>query len=253
MQSIKSFKGASSIARYLRAYDRKPALWKLRWKPVCSSTEKDLSEWISKKPILENEFRAFFSARQVHGTGQRGKKWHSPIGGVWISAAVPYSCEIKSPELLGISLSVSLSKRLEHYDIPVKIKWPNDLIVDNRKLVGFLPKLISRGNSIRYFRMGIGLNVFNKVPLEGISIREIIRLSSTGLDFWSAEVLLALEDSIELLSSPNALLDDATQRLWAENLSLENSNSIWRIEGLSPDGGLKLRKGSKYKILRRWI
>ena len=252
MHIVKTFKGASSVARYLHSGGRRNKLWKLRWKPVSSSTEKDLSEWIKKKPLLEDEFRAFFAGRQVYGTGQRGRKWHSPAGGVWISAAIPSSSNIKSPELLGLSLAVSLSQRLENYSIPVRIKWPNDLMVNQRKLVGFLPKLISRGNSIRYFRFGIGLNVFNKSPIEGISIQEIIRSSSAGLDFWSAEVLFALEDCIELLSSPEVLLLEARNRLWAENLSLENENSLWDIDGFLSDGALKIKQGSRNKILRRW-
>ena len=252
MHLVKKFKGASSVARYLHSGRRRNKLWKLRWMPVCSSTEKKLSEWIREKPILGNEFRAFFAGRQVHGKGQRGRKWHSPSGGVWLSAAIPYSSNVKSPELLGLSLAVSLSRHLENHCIPVRIKWPNDLMVNQRKLVGFLPKLISRGNSIRYFRFGIGLNVLNKSPVEGISIREIIRLSSAGLDFWSAEVLFALEDCIELLSSPEVLLLEARNRLWAENLSLENENSLWDIDGFLSDGALKIKQGSRNKILRRW-
>ena len=67
----------------------------------------------------------------------------------------------------------TLVERLERIGVNVKIKWPNDLLVDGKKLAGILPRLFSRGGELRLFRVGVGLNVFNNVPKEGISLKQI--------------------------------------------------------------------------------
>ena len=161
MLRIDPCKGAGIVAHSWRNRSRGGMPWHLRWKPVCASTESVLSDWLRDKPFLENQPRAFIAARQTHGRGQRGKVWHSPEGGVWISAAIPWSKQNNSACLMGLAVAVALAERLENCSVPVKIKWPNDLLVEGRKLAGLLPSLIHRGGKIRLARIGLGLNVRN--------------------------------------------------------------------------------------------
>ena len=249
---IQSFKGASSIARILKSNLKNSIQWRLRWSPVCSSTEKELSNWLREKPFLGNDFRAVFSGRQLHGKGQAGRRWCSPYGGVWVSASMPCSENIYHPELIGLALAVSLSKRIEKYNVPVKIKWPNDLMVGKNKIAGFLPKLISRGNLIRYARLGIGLNIYNKVPRKGLALKSIASIRNLRLDFWSAEVLFSIEESLELISLQDSFLYEIENRLWSKEIYLETAESPWKIEGIASNGGLIIKKGIQQKILRRW-
>ncbi len=248
----RSFNSAPFIARFLRNNQKPSELWKLRWKPVCGSTERELSLWLKNKPFSQNEFRGIFASRQLYGKGQNGKIWHSPKGGVWISVAIPFNYNTHSPELLGLAMAVSLSKCIEIQGVPVKIKWPNDLVFGDRKLAGFLPKIISRGSAIRYARIGIGLNIMNKVPPEGISLKEILGSSHINLEFWSAEVLFAIEEAIDLLNYPKLICAFAEQRLWATELLLDDLSSPWDINGFSKNGGLIVQRGSSIKTLSNW-
>ena len=252
MSRIISFTGASLVSRSLRSSGKDYAPWKLRWKPVCASTERDLSKWLKEKPFSGKDFRAVFTKRQLFGIGQKGRSWYSPAGGVWISAVMPIISNLKAPGLLGLAFAVALSESLEKKGVPVKIKWPNDLLVWDKKLAGFLPKIISRGGSVRYARIGIGLNIKNTVPFEGISLKEIMPTCNLKLDFWSAEVLFALEKASFLIGSPEFICSEAEKRLWKTELLLENSNYLWKIEGFDLDGGLRIRKDSNLQILRRW-
>ena len=86
MKKVQSFRGAAGVAYKWRvkSFGKRP--WNLRWKPVCASTERDLSEWLKEKPLKSHFPRAVIAARQTAGVGQRGRIWQAPIGGVWISA-----------------------------------------------------------------------------------------------------------------------------------------------------------------------
>tara|TARA_Y100001968_G_scaffold311122_1_gene332850 strand:- start:1592 stop:2347 length:756 start_codon:yes stop_codon:yes gene_type:complete len=250
-----TFKGTSSsinsIKRYLKCSSESSALWKIQWKSICSSTEIDLSSWIDDEPRI-GPFRAIFAGKQLDGFGQNGRVWHSSLGGVWLSAAMPFPCVKSRPELMGLAIALSLSKRLESMNVPVKIKWPNDLIVYNRKLAGFLPRIISRGKEIRFARIGLGLNVVNKVPKEGIALKEIITTSDESLDFWSAETLLSLENAMRLMPSPSKICDQVENRLWSKEYIEPNSGDIYNIKGLALDGSLIINKGNYSKKLIRW-
>ena len=83
------------------------------------------------------------------------------------------ACENNS-QLYGLAVALALVERIERIGINVNIKWPNDLLVDGQKLAGILPRLLFRGGKLRLLRVGVGLNVFNNVPKEGISLKQII-------------------------------------------------------------------------------
>ena len=164
-------RGGRELALHRRRFRTEPlGTWNLRWLPVCSSTETCLAEWLQDAPDLVRP-RAVVAGRQRRGIGQRGRPWQSPTGGVWLSAAMPWPGQSATAAgLLGLAVALELANRLERPGVPVRIKWPNDLLVDGRKLAGLLPRLVHRGNRLRMVRCGVGLNVCNNVPAGGIAL-----------------------------------------------------------------------------------
>ena len=149
MKDHRIYRGVARIAKYHRLNDLTSWNWRLVWKPVCSSTETELSFWLKYQPILKNQPRAIFSSRQIFGQGQHGRSWFSPPGGVWLSAAIRNDgVDEKAKELFGLAVAYALLERLEIKGIEVKIKWPNDLLVNGQKLAGCLPRLFFRGKEI---------------------------------------------------------------------------------------------------------
>ena len=67
MKTVDSFTGAAAIAHKWRTKTLGGRPWKLRWKPVCASTEIALAEWLKEKPLLESQQRAVISERQTFG------------------------------------------------------------------------------------------------------------------------------------------------------------------------------------------
>ncbi len=249
MKNNNESKGTGSIAYYLKLNHSNKWGWRLNWKPICSSTETDLSKWIADQPLLQNQPRALFASRQRFGKGQYGRIWESPKGGVWVSAAIPQDSSFtKSIELYGLAIALALAQRIEMTGINVKIKWPNDLLVNGQKLAGFLPKLFYRGGRLRLIRVGVGLNVSNKVPKTGISLAKVNGHQNTNINFWSAEVLFAIENSIELCGNEKLLCKEVERRLWKKIFIDPKNGYKWNIKGIHSSGGLSLYRGGEEKI-----
>ena len=243
-------KGVGLIYRYHKLNHSSPRSWRIFLRPICASTEIELSKWIAEKPVKKNQPIAIFSSCQRFGRGQAGRIWHAPKGGVWVSAAIKREepCENNS-QLYGLAVALALVERIERIGVDVNIKWPNDLLVDGQKLAGILPRLSIRGGKLRLLRVGVGLNVFNNVPKEGISLKQIIGDKMMNINFWSSEVLLAIERSLDFLDNKNFLCSQVEQRLWSEKYIDQKTGYEWDIKGIDSSGKLVLFKGDKERVL----
>ncbi len=243
-------RGVGLIYRYHKLNHSSSSSWRLIFRPICASTEIELSKLIAERPVKKNQLIAIFSSCQRFGQGQAGRIWHAPKGGVWVSAAIQREglCENNS-QLYGLAVALALVERIERIGVNVNIKWPNDLLVDGQKLAGILPRLIFRGEKLRLLRVGVGLNVFNKVPKEGISLKQIVRDKIMNINFWSSEVLLAIERSLDLLDNKNFLCSQIEKRLWSRKYIDKETGYQWNIKGIDTSGRLILFKEDKEKVL----
>lgn len=252
MNIVKPFKGAANIVSLWRRESRGARPWSLRWQPVCTSTELGLTQWLHDQPWSDTYPRALLAACQRRGMGQQGKVWQSLHGGVWISAALPSSQECGSGALFGLAVALAVAEQLECYELPVRIKWPNDLVLHGRKVAGVLPRLIYRGDQVRLARVGLGLNVCNPVPREGIALREILCSGHCRPIKWCVKVLCALDRSIEYAARKEWLLDQLERRLWADEVPDPTGGQPWEVLGLRNDGAIRLKRGRENTIWTRW-
>tara|TARA_B100000965_G_scaffold374774_1_gene366342 strand:- start:1197 stop:1952 length:756 start_codon:yes stop_codon:yes gene_type:complete len=249
MNNKRLFRGVGGIYRYHKLKQPNCNSWSLIWRPICASTEIELTNWIAETPVGKNGRKAIFAGTQKFGQGQFGRNWHSPNGGVWVSAAMTRDIDTNNYELYGLAVALAMVERFERIGIDVKIKWPNDLLVDGKKLAGILPRILSRGGKLRLLRVGVGLNVFNNVPQEGISLKQIIDNGNININFWSSEVLFAIERSSDLLDDQGYLCSQIEQRLWSKEFFDKQTGSQWLIKGVNPSGKLILVKDGKEKLL----
>ena len=250
MNNQKFDRGVGLIYKYHKSNHPSPKSWRLMLKSICASTEIELSNWIAKKPVKKNQPIAIFSTCQKFGQGQAGRIWHAPKGGVWVSAAINRedSCENNS-QLYGLAVALALVERIERIGVNVNIKWSNDLLVDGQKLAGILPRLFFRGGKLRLLRVGVGLNVFNNVPKEGISLKQIVGKKKMNINFWSSEVLLAIERSLDFLEDKNLLCSQVEERLWSKKYIEKETGNQWDIKGIDSIGRLIIFNEGKEKIL----
>ena len=250
MNNRNLYRGVGLISRYHKLNNSSARSWRLMFKPICASTEIELSNWIAEKPVQKNHPKAMFASCQKFGQGQVGRIWQAPKGGVWVSAAIKRDGLYENnSQLYGLAVALALAKRIERIGVNVNIKWPNDLLVDGQKLAGILPRLFFRGKKLRLLRVGVGLNVFNNVPKEGISLKQIIGDKNMDLNFWSSEVLLAIERSLDFLNNKNLLCGQVDKRLWSRKYIDKETGKQWNIKGIETSGRLVLFKEGENKVL----
>lgn len=106
------------------------------------------------------------SERQTHGRGRLNRKWISPKGGIWMSLILHPDFEISVSTLFPIIASLALAVAIETVlKIKPRIKWPNDILVNGKKVAGILIDSTMESGKIGYLVLGVGIN-FNVKPDE---------------------------------------------------------------------------------------
>jgi BirA family biotin operon repressor/biotin-[acetyl-CoA-carboxylase] ligase len=235
-------------------------LWQRRRLAVCASTELELDRWLRRQPPPDPEGserlswrRLVVARRQRFGRGQQGRFWVSPPGGLWLSAAFPWPLCPREAATLPLALALGLALELERIGLPerrlpLRIKWPNDLLVQGRKLAGLLPRLRLRGNRVCWGQIGLGLNGTNPVPAGAIGLGEALQAAAgrPGRRFdpratprqLEALACRAIETALALADQPEHVRCEVEQRLWRPPLGFERDGTTWRIAALLADGGL---------------
>lgn len=147
-------------ALLLRAY--RPLV--LHCPEICFYDEVDSTNSVAERLIAEGRQTPFvvIAARQTAGRGRRGREWHSPsAGGLQASFAFrPERAPRDMPAItlwLGLAIARHLRDRLQ---LPVFVKWPNDLLLRGKKLAGMLTEARIDADHIRDLVFGLGLNLF---------------------------------------------------------------------------------------------
>lgn len=135
---------------------------------------------------------AVIAARQTAGRGQWGRRWESDSGGLYLSHAV--APDIPAGERAGLTQCSAwgIATALRDRGIPVVLKWPNDLLLTERKLGGILTETKVKNGRINQAVIGVGLNWSNPVPPTGINLENFFTDHPTSPGVNSVELLAAL-------------------------------------------------------------
>lgn len=238
-----------------------PLAWQLRVLPVCASTERQLDAWLDRRlpgrdsPALQAPM-AVLAEHQRFAQGQQGRTWLSPPGGVWLSAALPWPADPVQAAVPGLAAAVGVALQLEALGLPVRIKWPNDLLLERpgrpaAKLAGLLPRLRLRGGRIRWARVGLGLNGCNPVPPVGVNLVAALGRAGAAPRRLAPRVLAGLEWAMAAAGQPERVWRLADQRLWLPPQPLRIHGEDWQPLALARDGGLLLASGARRRVLQR--
>ncbi len=113
---------------------------------------------VARQIIRNGEKESFVvvAEKQVSGRGRGKRIWCSPPGGVYLSIAIP-SSEITEKGLSFLSAWVVAESIKEETSITPRVKWPNDILIQNKKISGIL---VETGRGKRAFSLiGIGINL----------------------------------------------------------------------------------------------
>ena len=99
--------------------------------------------------------------KQTMGRGRRGRSWLSPEGdGIYASLVLrPDMSPSRAPRITLMTAVAIAEALLSLVRIDLKIKWPNDILVNGRKLAGILTEISADMDSVNYIVVGLGINV----------------------------------------------------------------------------------------------
>lgn len=183
--------------------------------------------------------------QQTGGRGQRGRRWASEGGGLWLSViGRPTATQELGGLSLRIGLAVAAALEATVPTLPsVRLKWPNDLILEGRKLGGILTEARWSDGLCLWVVAGVGLNVRNRLADE---LRPIaIRLAECAPEIGPAElagpviaaVAAALRESGPL--SPQAVADFARRDVLCGAMVDHPVAGV--ASGITADGALRVR------------
>lgn len=128
--------------------------------------------------LEEPEGTVVISEEQTGGIGRLGRSWISPKKkGIWLSVILKPEVEPMNVSKIALVGAAAVNKALEDMGIKSGIKWPNDIVVDGKKVCGILTEMSCELNMINYVVMGIGINV----NLDMVDIPEDIHHKATSL------------------------------------------------------------------------
>lgn len=194
---------------------------------------------------------------QTQGRGQRGAKWHSKAGANLLLTIIIDADNLSALDQFVISelTALSLVSFLRKIGISSVCKWPNDILVDNRKIAGVLIENQLQGSNVAKSIIGIGLNV-NQLDFEGFN--------ATSIQFEKKEFTPIIEVLMSLINSFNeewsfynsSGREKVEERylnvLYGNNnlVQMEDESGVFfgNIDGIEKSGKLRVKKDDKLMI-----
>jgi BirA family biotin operon repressor/biotin-[acetyl-CoA-carboxylase] ligase len=123
-------------------------------------------------------FTVVVAGRQIRGRGRMRRVWGSEEGGLYFTVVLRPRLPVMWSSRVNFLVSLTLAGVLrEGYGVDAGLKWPNDILVQGRKLSGLLSEMESEGDQVRFINVGIGLNVNNRPPAvepPAVSLQELL-------------------------------------------------------------------------------
>lgn len=95
---------------------------------------------------------------QTGGRGRLGRKWISPEGGIWFSVILKPKMQPQYASRITFLAGVCVARAMRNYGLAAKIKWPNDILINGKKVCGILTEIGAEMDSINYLIVGIGID-----------------------------------------------------------------------------------------------
>ena len=137
--------------------------------------------------------------QQTAGRGQRGKQWEAQVGKNLTFSVIlqPHFLQASEQFWLNIAVSLGISDWLETFvGDRLKVKWPNDLYIQQRKIGGILIENSLQGYTIAWSVVGIGLNI-NQSRFQYSTATSLINETPNSSEFVLSDLITSLLESLE--------------------------------------------------------
>ncbi len=107
-------------------------------------------------------FTVVLADRQKAGRGRLSRQWYSKKGGLYFTIVLRPQIPPPLMSRFGFAASLVLARVLQdHFNIDARVKWPNDILVNEKKLCGMLSEMEVVDEQVSFLNIGIGINVNN--------------------------------------------------------------------------------------------
>ncbi|MFC7370539.1 biotin--[acetyl-CoA-carboxylase] ligase [Fictibacillus iocasae] len=173
---------------------------KIHYYPSLKSTQEMAHHEAAK---ADEEGMLVVADEQTGGRGRLGRSWHSPSGtGIWMSLILKPRIPLQKAPQLTLLTAVAVVRAIEKKTgLAADIKWPNDILLNGKKIVGILTELQAEADQIHSVIIGMGMNINQKLEHFQEDIRSIatsLHIES-GKEFVRADLIAAVMLEIEEL------------------------------------------------------
>lgn len=130
--------------------------------------------------------------KQESGKGRRGRSWVSPSGtGIFMTLMIKPDINPNNASMLTLVAALAVAKAITSVtDEEAMIKWPNDIVVNGKKVCGILTEMNAQFDYINHIVVGIGINVHNESFPEEISqMASSLMIEAGGKRFHRAQII----------------------------------------------------------------
>ena len=202
------------------------------------------------------EGSVFLAEQQTAGRGRGANQWHSErSSGIYCSVVLRPAVPPSDVVVVTLAAGLAVHAAIREIDsrIAADLKWPNDVLIDKKKVCGILTEMNAEITRVRYIVIGIGINVNQSAfPADLQAIATSLRLVS-GTEWSRVELCAALLKSLDreyrsLLESPdgvNSILrrfEERSSSVRGRQIEVEEDASLQGVtDGLDERGFLKVR------------
>jgi BirA family biotin operon repressor/biotin-[acetyl-CoA-carboxylase] ligase len=147
----------------------------------------------------QREGTVIIADSQTEGRGRRGRTWVSPAGkNLYLSIIVRPGISPREASILTLMSAVACASAIQRLSsVPVSIKWPNDLMMADKKIGGILTEMKADADSINYAVIGIGINI----NLDSSDMPNSIRETATSVMLQTGLLQSRTEYALEIIKS----------------------------------------------------
>ena len=201
-------------------------------------------------------FTAVVAGRQTRGRGRLRRPWNSDSGGLYFTVVVRPDVPPLLAGRVNFAASLTLCRWMrERFGVDARTKWPNDILVDGRKICGLLSEMEAGDDRVAFVNVGIGVNLNNDpgaTAPEAVSLRELV-----GSPVSVRDLLSGFLDAFE---ARTARLDDSVVAEWKEltmtlgrnvRVATVRAEQTGRAVDVDPDGALILETedGTRERVI----
>ncbi|MCI7107644.1 MAG: biotin--[acetyl-CoA-carboxylase] ligase [Lachnospiraceae bacterium] len=137
--------------------------------------------------------------RQIAGKGRRGRAWESPHGtGIFMTLLLKPDINPNNASMLTLVAAMATAGAIRRVTgADAQIKWPNDIVIDGKKICGILTEMSAQFDYINHIVIGIGINVHNEFFPEEIAETASSLLLTCGKRFHRADLIEAFLEEFE--------------------------------------------------------